>query len=293
MRLRSVIASQCTQGEGAHVNPNDQGGVVDGREVTSRRNVLIGGASLAAMVWAAPAVSRLSAVHGAENSPPPPDCDAVEPGDGSETFSTTGADITFTPPANVTSITVVAWGGGGGGARAGGGGAANSTLTLDVVPCRPYTVRVGAGGGAGVDGEDSTFADGATVLVRASGGAGAVGTTAGAGGLSSDSIGSARNGGSGGGTTGNGGGGGGGSAGTEGVGGTGGTGGGSGGAGGAAGTGSPPGASGGPGGNNNAAGTPGSVPGAGGGGAGNSSGAANGGAGARGEVRISYTATAI
>jgi hypothetical protein len=52
---------QCTRGEGAHVSPNDQGDVVDGQEVTSRRNVLIGGASLAAFAWAAPAVTRLLA----------------------------------------------------------------------------------------------------------------------------------------------------------------------------------------------------------------------------------------
>ena len=73
------------------------------------------------------------------------------------------SSATFVAPAGVTSVTVEAWGGGGGGGRArgnpatGGGGAGGSYArkTMAVVPLQSYTVTVGAGGiggnGTGTD----------------------------------------------------------------------------------------------------------------------------------------------
>ncbi len=78
---------------------------------------------------------------------------------GTETFDYTGGFQTFFVPANVTSITVEAWGGGGAGADAfftstgGGGSGAYEILTLTVSPGEPLGVFVGQGGvGSGADG---------------------------------------------------------------------------------------------------------------------------------------------
>ncbi len=69
------------------------------------------------------------------------------------TFTTVGAD-TFTVPAAVASITVVAVGGGGGGGSSGhgGGGASVTTLPLSVTPGEVLDIAVGSGGGGGAGG---------------------------------------------------------------------------------------------------------------------------------------------
>ena len=70
------------------------------------------------------------------------------------TLSTAGT-TPWTAPANVTSVTVRAWGGGGsggtrngGGAGGGGGGAFAGNAAVAVVPGTAYTITVGAGGAA-------------------------------------------------------------------------------------------------------------------------------------------------
>ena len=82
------------------------------------------------------------------------------------TFSNIGT-TTWTPPANVTSVSyLVVGGGGGGGYDAGGGGGAGGMLTgaLAVTPGTVYTVTVGSGGLAdttrvgGAGGANSVFA---------------------------------------------------------------------------------------------------------------------------------------
>lgn len=194
-----------------------------------------------------------------------------------DTFTSSG---TWTAPAGVTSVTVEAWGGGGagGGARgnpSGGGGGAGGQYVqkvVAVVPGNSYAVVVGTGGagstGNGGTGGDSSF-NGTTVVAK--GGAGGIaavsnntGGAAGAGSTSGgigDVVVAGGNG----------------SAGTAAQGGAGGSGGGVGGAGGAARSSS---------GNGNS----GNVAGGGGGGgfAGNNA-DRSGGAGARGEVSITYT----
>lgn len=99
-------------------------------------------------------------------------------------FTTTG---TFTVPEGVTGVEVSLWGGGGGGAGAdeagdGGGGGGGSVAWCSVllpVLSGTYTVTVGGGGDAGVQGAAGT--DGGTttltgpqgtVLARAGGGSG-------------------------------------------------------------------------------------------------------------------------
>ncbi len=88
------------------------------------------------------------------------------------TYSTPGT-YTFTPPAGVTSVLVQAWGGGGGGgssnangtqrrAGGGGGGGGFTSSNITVTPGNNYTVVVGAGGTAGNaddggNGGNSTF----------------------------------------------------------------------------------------------------------------------------------------
>lgn len=108
-----------------------------------------------------------------------------------DTFTASG---TWTAPAGVTSVTVEAWGGGGAGGGAtgrpakGGGGAGGqyAQKVVTVVPGNVYTIVVGAGGvggtGTGGIGGDSTFAG--TVVV-AKGGAGGTGVANGVGGLGS------------------------------------------------------------------------------------------------------------
>lgn len=100
------------------------------------------------------------------------------------TYTTAGAD-TFTPPTNVTSIHVAAWGAGGGGfdgsssgGGKGGGGGAFASTTITVVPGTPYDLTVGDGGTENTDGTDSLFN---TDDIIADGGAGGTSATTGGG----------------------------------------------------------------------------------------------------------------
>lgn len=202
------------------------------------------------------------------------------------TFTANGS---FTVPPGVTSITVRAWGGGGGGGAtagrdAGGGGGAYASKVLMVSPSDPaYSIVVGAGGNAGVNGVASSF--GGTTVVAAGGGAGQASDAGGIGGLVASSTGdpgavfAGGNGGSA--TSGNSGGGGGGSAFTNANGNNGGAGGGLFGGTGGTGTGA-----GGDGGTNTVFdAADGTIPGGGGGGGGNST---SSGVGVRGQVTITY-----
>jgi hypothetical protein len=175
-------SQQRTRGEGAHVSPNDQGDVVDGQEVTSRRNVLIGGASLAAFAWAAPAVTRLPGAYAR----------------GTELTETVLRDTT-TPglgTLNVTdsysSLQVHIWGGGGSGGTgpgnaAGAGGGGGGYRFLEFSPAAgSYDYSVGAGGPAAANNSPGT-AGGATwfgsdVDSSRAGGGGAGGAAGGSGG---------------------------------------------------------------------------------------------------------------
>jgi hypothetical protein len=148
------------------VSPNDQGDVVDGQEVTSRRRVLIGGASLAAMAWAAPAITRLPG--GRALATPPPPCE--EPNTLPDEFNS-GSGL-FIVPAGVTQLRIHAWGAGGGvtgGDRGGGGGGAYSSSVIQVAECEELSYVVGAGT-TGTGGTSSVLR-GEAVLVRAEGGA--------------------------------------------------------------------------------------------------------------------------
>ena len=80
---------------------------------------------------------------------------------GSQVFSYTGSNQTFTVPAGCTSVTIKAWGAGGGGSSQGytypyvtaGGGGGYATGTLTVTPGQQLTVIVGQGaGGVGNNG---------------------------------------------------------------------------------------------------------------------------------------------
>ena len=82
---------------------------------------------------------------------------------GSQPFYYTGSNQTFTVPGGVNSITVGAWGGGGGGGAAntisaggstggGGGGGAYSKQTWAVTPGQSYTITCGSAGAAGSNG---------------------------------------------------------------------------------------------------------------------------------------------
>ncbi len=194
-----------------------------------------------------------------------------------QTTTTFTASGNFTVPCGVTSIQVQAWGGGGGGAgdgntssasgAAGGGGAGGySSSTIAVVPGTVINFTIGAAG-AGGSGAVNGGNGGATTFATVSANGGAGGRIEGGGG-GAGGAGSTANGGSG----------------ANGAGTTGGNGGSAGG---------PGGGTGGNGatlGNN---GSPGGVPGGGGGGAGNRSGGAeDGGAGARGQIIITYTGAA-
>ena len=211
-----------------------------------------------------------------------------------DAFTTSGAG-SWTAPAGVTSVTVEVWGGGGrggsitsgsnevGGAGGGGGGYSRSVIT--VVPGNSYDYFVGAGSTTTVDGGDSYFINAATLMANGgtsaadnsttangTGGGLGVGATRYTGGTGADGS-----------TTSNRGGGGGSSAGTGANGNT---------ATNATGATAPTG--GGNGGNarssSSGVGSPGSVPGGAGGGAYRSTGTTTytGGAGANGQVRITY-----
>ena len=65
---------------------------------------------------------------------------------GSQAFSYTGANQTFTVPPGVTSLTVKLWGAGGAGAGLGGGSGAFVTGALTVTPGETLTLIVGGGG---------------------------------------------------------------------------------------------------------------------------------------------------
>ena len=92
-------------------------------------------------------------------------------------------------PAGVTSVDVECYGGGGGGSasttRLGGGGGAYAKQTgISVTPGNSYTVTVGAGGAATVNGGDSWFSTPSTVKA-----AGGVAGPTGTGGTTANSIG--------------------------------------------------------------------------------------------------------
>jgi hypothetical protein len=144
-------------------------------------------------------------------------------GQGSQTFTTAGAN-TFVAPSGVTLVTVECWGGGGaGGGNAssngtgggGGGGAYRKTINVSVVPGNSYTITVGAGGvpnvSAGLGGTSSAVL--VSTVTAAGGNGGTFTGTSGVGGTGG--TGGTLNGGNGSnGSSGNFGGGGGGSAGT-------------------------------------------------------------------------------
>ena len=100
-----------------------------------------------------------------------------------ETFTTTGAN-TWQAPAGVTSVIVDTWAGGGGGGQgpsgpdnssggSGGAGGAYAKSTLTVVPATVYNYSVGAGGSGGASGKtggDSWFNTTGTIIAKGGGG---------------------------------------------------------------------------------------------------------------------------
>lgn len=93
------------------------------------------------------------------------------------TFDSSGV---WTVPAGVTSVVVEAWGGGGGGHNGssassygggGGGGGAYASSTLSVLPGEVYVIAIGAGGSSGSNGGATSF--GGTRVIAAGGSAGA------------------------------------------------------------------------------------------------------------------------
>ena len=110
----------------------------------------------------------------------------ADAGDGRSSclYATAGND-TFTPPAQVTSIHVAAWGGGGGGfdgaasgGGKGGGGGAFASTTITVVALQQYDLTVAAAVVEATDGNDSLFN---TNDIIADGGAGGSSATTGGG----------------------------------------------------------------------------------------------------------------
>ncbi|WP_269684041.1 LamG-like jellyroll fold domain-containing protein [Flavobacterium lacustre] len=107
-----------------------------------------------------------------------------------QTYSTSGTS-TFTVPAGVTSITFQSWGAGGGGsnrngAAAGGGGGAFAGGTITGLTAGDIlTIFVGAGGTAGVTGQNTTITINTTPTITANGGASSTGRTGGNGGAAS------------------------------------------------------------------------------------------------------------
>jgi hypothetical protein len=81
---------------------------------------------------------------------------------------------TFTVPAGVTSVTVEAWGGGGAGgsrsalagASGGGGGGGYARSTIVVTAGNTYTVTVGTGSTTAAAGGDSWFVNNTTILAK-------------------------------------------------------------------------------------------------------------------------------
>ena len=118
-----------------------------------------------------------------------------------QTTLTYAASSSFTVPAGVTNVTVAGWGGGGGGATrtsngggGGGGGGAYSRADVAVYPGSNYTVVVGAGGAASTAGGDSWFSLGSATGVLARGGSGGVlnSATGAAGGTAANGLGTVR-----------------------------------------------------------------------------------------------------
>ncbi len=115
------------------------------------------------------------------------------PGTEENVFTTSG---TWTAPAGVTEITVEGWGGGGGGsataggnnAKGGGGGGAYARNVISVIPGNTYSLTIGNGGNASVNGGDTFFEDGSQLL--AVGGSSGNDENGGDGGSSTESIGS-------------------------------------------------------------------------------------------------------
>ena len=220
------------------------------------------------------------------------------------TITFTSGSGNWTCPAGVTSVTIANIGAGGGGSgnddpadansgSGGGGGESASQASVGVTPFGSYAYAVGAAGAAGAAaggnggaGGNSTFT-GDSVTVTAHGGGGGIDQGAGGAGGTGSSNTTHFNGGAGGTGTGSGGGGGGSSGGTASAGNNGAvtaggaavTGGGAGGAGGAAGGNNP--------------GTAGTAPGGAGGGGNWHTASEAGGAGANGQVSITYTNVAI
>lgn len=123
---------------------------------------------------------------------------------GEDVFTTPGT-FSWTAPAGITSVCVVAVGAGGGGgsssSRCGGsGGGLAWRNNITVVPGNSYTVVVGAGGGANTAGGDTYFDT--TSTVRGHGGPGGGTSTTQAGGSFTQGGGADGGGGVGGGTTG-------------------------------------------------------------------------------------------
>ncbi|MFZ2898921.1 MAG: T9SS type A sorting domain-containing protein [Saprospiraceae bacterium] len=91
-------------------------------------------------------------------------------GQSPATYNSSG---TFTVPAGVTSLTAECWGGGGGGRNGiggeGGGGGGAYARSLINSPNASYTVTVGAGGGPGTAGGNSSFG---TAVIALGGGSG-------------------------------------------------------------------------------------------------------------------------
>ena len=263
----------------------------------SRRDVLLRGVALGAVVWAAPAIAKLPAASGAAGTEAPCSTECLEAvgTDSHMAFEDPGTHC-FVVPAGVTSITVEAWGAGGhgapygnqGGGGGGGGGYASSTIE-DVQAVCTISVTVGGAGGDRAGG--ASWVTYRSQEVRADGGSNATGRDGALGGGGSGTL--IRVGGTGGRGSGNSGGGGGAAAGPDGDGADGqdGTGnaGGSEGTGGAGGVGVDGSGSGGRGGDRNQAGVAGSPSGGAGGGAGR--GGPTFGTGAPGLVRISWEPT--
>lgn len=115
-------------------------------------------------------------------------------GQTTNTFTTSS---TWTAPANVTSVTVQAWGAGGkggssggGSQAAGGGGGAFAQKVIAVIPGTTYNVEVGIGGtGATLNGGDSFFINNTTILAKGGIGVNTGITTGGNGGAAGASIG--------------------------------------------------------------------------------------------------------
>lgn len=119
----------------------------------------------------------------------------------SQTTQTFTVTSTWVCPAGVTSVNVQCWGAGGGGSSTnstgnrgggGGGGAFAANAAISVTQGTTYTVTVGTGGAANTAGGDTWFSTNLTVLAKGGAGATNNSSTAGAGGSSTNSIGTIK-----------------------------------------------------------------------------------------------------